>query len=261
MVPQGAASWSEAIRWGSEVFHALASLLKEKGLNTGVGDEGGFAPEVSTAGEVLELLVRAVEKAGLDSGDDVALAMDPAASEIYQDGAYRLEGRELSATDMIALWRGLLDQFPIVSIEDPLAEDDWDGWAQLTAELGGRCQLVGDDVFVTNPERLDRGIQARVATAILVKVNQIGTLTETLDVVERARADSYGVVVSHRSGETEDTTIADLVVATNCGQIKSGAPSRGERTAKYNRITRIEEELGQDARFGGPAAFRRREAR
>jgi enolase len=259
VVPLGAASWSEAVRWGAEVFHALASLLEERGLSTGVGDEGGFAPELSTAGEVLELLARAAESAGLELGHDVALAMDPAASEIFRDGAYRLEGRELSATDMIGFWRDLLDRFPIVSIEDPLAEDDWDGWAQLTAELGGRCQLVGDDIFVTNPERLDRGIRERVGTAILVKVNQIGTLTETLDVIERARTAGFGVVVSHRSGETEDTTISDLVVATNGGQIKTGAPSRGERTAKYNQITRIEEQLGEGARYAGPSAFRRRE--
>jgi enolase len=198
-----------------------------------------------------------VEAAGLEPGRDVALAMDPAASEIYRDGAYRLEGRELSARDMIGFWRGLLDSFPIVSIEDPLAEDDWEGWAELTAELGERCQVVGDDIFVTNPERLDRGIRERVGTAILVKPNQIGTLTETLDVIERARCASYGAVVSHRSGETEDTTIADLVVATNCGQLKAGAPSRGERTAKYNQLVRIEEELGGGARFAAPGVLRR----
>jgi enolase len=260
LVPQGAASWSEAIRWGAEAFHALASLLNEKGLSTGVGDEGGFAPDLSTGAEALELLVRAVEAAGLEPGQDVALAMDPAASEIYRDGAYRLEGRERSARDMVGFWRGLLDSFPIVSIEDALAEDDWEGWAELTAELGGRCQLVGDDIFVTNPERLDRGIRERVGTAILVKPNQIGTLTETLDVIARGRTASYGTVISHRSGETEDTTIADLVVATNCGQLKAGAPSRGERTAKYNQLLRIEEELGEGARFAGPAVFRRREA-
>jgi enolase len=261
LVPQGAASWSEAIRWGAEVFHVLASLLKEKGLSTGVGDEGGFAPDLSTGAEALELLVRAVEGAGLAPGQEVALAMDPAASELYRDGTYRLEGRELSARDMVGFWRGLLDSFPILSIEDALAEDDWEGWAELTAELGARCQLVGDDIFVTNPERLDRGIKESIGTAILVKVNQIGTLTETLDVIERAHAASYGVVVSHRSGETEDTTIADLAVATNCGQLKAGAPSRGERTAKYNQLIRIEEELGEGARYAGPAAIRRREAR
>jgi enolase 1/2/3 len=261
VVPQGAASWSEAIRWGSECFHALAGLLKEKGLSTGVGDEGGFAPEIETAGEALELLVRAVESAGLEPGDDVALAMDPAATEIYRDGWYRFEGRDRSARDMTGFFRGLLDSFPIVSIEDPLSEDDWEGWALLTSELGGRCQLVGDDLFVTNPERLDRGIREGVATAILVKVNQIGTLTETLDVIEQARSASYGVVISHRSGETEDTSIAELVVATNTGQIKSGAPSRGERTAKYNQITRIEEQLGEGARYAGAGDFRRSRAR
>ena len=257
LVPLGAASWSEAVRWGAEAFHALASLLGEKGLGTGVGDEGGFAPDVSTGAEALELLVRAIEAAGLEPGRDVALAMDPAASEIYRDGAYRLEGRELSAREMIGFWHGLLDSFPIVSIEDPLAEDDWEGWAELTAELGERCQVVGDDIFVTNPERLDRGIRERVGTAILVKPNQIGTLTETLDVIERARCASYSTVVSHRSGETEDTTIADLVVATNCGQLKAGAPSRGERTAKYNQLVRIEEELGGGARFAAPGVLRR----
>jgi enolase len=258
LVPQGAASWSEALRWGSECFHAIGSLLSEKGLTTGVGDEGGFAPELATAGEALELLVRAIEATGLEPGEDVSLAMDPAASELYRDGSYRLEGHDRSATDMVAFWRGLLDSFPIVSIEDPLAEDDWAGWTDLTSELGGRCQVVGDDIFVTNPERLDRGIREGVGTAILIKVNQIGTVTETLDVIERARAASYGIVISHRSGETEDTTIADLAVATNAGQIKAGAPSRGERTAKYNQLTRIEEQLEQAARYAGPAAFHTR---
>jgi enolase len=261
VVPQGAASWSEAVRWGAECFHALGSLLKEKGLSTGVGDEGGFAPELSTGGEALEVLVRAIEVAGLEPGEEVALAMDPAASEIYRDGSYRLEGHDRSAQDMIGFWRGLLDSYPIVSIEDPLAEDDWEGWAELTSELGGRCQIVGDDVFVTNPERLDRGIRDDVATAILVKVNQIGTLSETLDVIGRARGASYGVVISHRSGETEDTTIAELAVATNAGQIKAGAPSRGERTAKYNQLTRIEGQLGEGARYAGPAAVSRRKTR
>ena len=260
LVPQGAASWSEAVRWGAECFHALGALLKEKGLATGVGDEGGFAPELTTAGEALELLVRAIESAGLEPGQEVALAMDPAASEIYHDGSYRLEEHDRSAAEMVAFWRGLLDSFPIVSIEDPLAEDDWEGWAALTSELGGRCQMVGDDIFVTNPERLGRGIREGIGTAILVKVNQIGTLTETLDVIEQARGASYGVVISHRSGETEDTTITDLAVATNAGQIKAGAPSRGERTAKYNQLIRIEEQLGQGARYAGPAAFRKRSA-
>jgi enolase len=261
VMPVGAESFSEALRMGVEVFHALKALLASRGLSTAVGDEGGFAPEVATAAEALELLAEAIRAAGLEPGTEVALAMDPAASELYRDGAYRLEGRELTASDMVAFWRGLVDSFPIVSIEDPLGEDDWEGWAALTSDLGSRCQLVGDDIFVTNAERLDRGIRDGVATAILVKINQIGTLTETLDVIARARAASYGVVVSHRSGETEDTTIADLVVATNAGQLKAGAPSRGERTAKYNQLTRIEEELGETARYPGPAALRRRGVR
>ncbi|MDP9343301.1 MAG: phosphopyruvate hydratase [Actinomycetota bacterium] len=260
LAPVGAASWSEGVRWGAEVFHALASLLKQKGFSTGVGDEGGFAPDVGTAGAALALMVAAIEAAGLEPGTEMALAMDPAASEIFRDGAYRLEGSDRSSADMIAFYRGLLDSFPIVSIEDGLAEDDWEGWAALTADLGSRCQLVGDDNFVTNPQRLRRGIDEGVATAILVKVNQIGTLTESLDVIALADRSSYGVVVSHRSGETEDTTIADLVVATNAGQIKTGAPSRGERTAKYNRLLRIEEELGEGARYAGPSALRRRPA-
>jgi enolase len=257
LAPVGAASFSEALRWGVEVFHALRGLLHDKGLSTGVGDEGGFAPELSTAAEALELLVRAIEAVGLEPGDEMALAMDPAASEIYRDGAYHLEGGDRTSQDMIAFYRGLLEQFPIVSIEDPLAEDDWEGWAAITAELGGRCQLVGDDIFVTNPERLERGLREGVATAILVKLNQIGTLSETLDVVELALQASYGAVISHRSGETEDTTIADVVVATNAGQIKTGAPSRGERTAKYNQLLRIEEELGEAARYAGGRALRR----
>jgi enolase len=226
-------------------------------MSTGVGDEGGFAPDVGTAGAALELLVQAVETAGLEPGTEMALAMDPAASELFADGAYRLEGRDRTAEDMVAFYRGLLDAFPLVSIEDGLAEDDWDGWALVTRELGDRCQLVGDDVFVTNPERLERGIRSGVATAILIKVNQIGTLTETLDVIELATRSGFGVMVSHRSGETEDATIADLVVATGAGQIKSGAPSRGERTAKYNQLTRIEESLGEGARYAGAAALRR----
>jgi enolase len=260
LAPVGAASWSEALRWGAEVFHALASQLKEKGFSTGVGDEGGFAPDIGTAGAALELMVKAIESVGLEPGTDVALAMDPAASEIFRDGVYRLEGADRSSADMVGFYRGLLDSFPIVSIEDGLAEDDWEGWASLTAELGTRCQVVGDDIFVTNLERLGRGIDSGVATAILVKVNQIGTLSETLDVIALADRSAYGVVVSHRSGETEDTTIADLVVATNAGQIKTGAPSRGERTAKYNRLLRIEEELGEGARYAGPSALRRRRA-
>jgi enolase len=258
LAPIGAASFSEAIRWGSEVFHALRKLLHDKGFATGVGDEGGFAPELSTAAEALELLVQAIEGAGLEPGDEVALAMDPASTELYTDGVYRLEGADRTAADMVAFYEGLIDRFPIVSIEDGLAEDDWDGWAELTAKLGSRCQLVGDDVFVTNAERLERGIRDGIGSAILVKPNQIGSLTETLDVVEMALGASYGAVVSHRSGETEDTTIADIAVATNAGQIKAGAPSRGERTAKYNQLLRIEEELGEGARYAGGGAVRRR---
>jgi enolase len=253
VMPVGAASFSEAVRWGSECFHALRGLLIDEGLSTGVGDEGGFAPAIATAAQALELLLRAIEAAGLDAGADVVLAMDPAASELKTDaGRYRLEGSDRSAEDMIAFWSALLDRFPVVSIEDPLGEDDWEGWAALVRELGPRIQLVGDDLFVTNVERLERGIRERSANAILVKVNQIGTLTETLDAIALAQRSGFGVVVSHRSGETEDTTIADLAVATNAGQLKAGAPSRGERTAKFNRLLRIEEELGDTARFAGP---------
>ena len=257
LAPVGAASFSEALRWGSEIYYALKGLLKDKGLATGVGDEGGFAPQIATASEALEFMVRAIEKAGLEPADEVALAMDPASSELYRDGTYRLEGADRSSDDMIAFYRGLLDSFPVVSIEDGLAEDDWEGWARLTAELGPRCQLVGDDLFVTNPERLERGLREKSATAILIKVNQIGTLTETIDVMQLAARNRYGLVVSHRSGETEDTTIADLAVALDAGQIKSGAPARSERTAKYNRLLRIEGMLGDAARYAGGGAIRR----
>jgi enolase len=260
LAPVGAASLSEATRWCSEIYQALRASLKDKGLSTGVGDEGGFAPEISSGAEALQLLVDAIEAVGLEPGDEVALAMDPACSELYRDGTYRLEGADRSANDMVAYWRGLLDAFPVVSLEDPLAQDDWEGWAALTAELGSTCQIVGDDLFVTNPDRLARGIREGVATAILIKVNQIGTLTETLDTIELAARSGYGQMVSHRSGETEDTTIADLVVATNSGQLKSGAPTRAERTAKYNRLLRIEEELGDQARYAGASALRRRPA-
>ena len=257
LAPVGAASFSEAVRWCSEIYHALKASLKERGLATGVGDEGGFAPQIGTAAEALELMIRATETVGLEPGAEVALAMDPAASEVYRDGAYHVEGADRSSTDMIGFYRGLVDAFPIVSIEDPLAEDDWEGWAAFTAELGQRIQVVGDDIFVTNPERLERGLREGVGTAILIKVNQIGTLTETLDTIDLAVRSSYGVMVSHRSGETEDSTIADLAVATNAGQIKTGAPTRGERTAKYNRLLRIEEDLGDIARYAGPATVRR----
>jgi enolase len=252
LMPVGAASFSEALRWGSECFHALRGILHDKGLATAVGDEGGFAPQVDTAAEALELLLQAIERAGLMPGDEMALALDPATSELYRDGTYRLEGESRSSGDMISFWSGLVDRFPIVSLEDGLAEDDWKGWTALTRELGARVQLVGDDNFVTNAERLERGIREGAANAILIKVNQIGTLTETLDTIALAQRNRYGVVVSHRSGETEDVTIAEIAVATNAGQIKSGAPSRGERTAKYNQLLRIEEELGENARYGGP---------
>src|SRR5688500_1131608 len=252
VVPIGASSFSEALRWGAECFHALKRILHDKGLSTAVGDEGGFAPQIATGAEALELLLQAIETAGFEPGGEVALAMDPAMSELAtEDGRYHLEGADRTADDMIAFWAGLLDRFPIVSIEDPLGEDDWEGWAKLVEAIGARTQIVGDDLFVTNVERLDRGIRERCANAILVKVNQIGTLTETLDSIALAQRSRFGVVVSHRSGETEDTTISDLAVATNAGQIKAGAPSRGERTAKFNQLLRIEEQLGDDARYAG----------
>ncbi|HEX4942559.1 MAG TPA: phosphopyruvate hydratase [Actinomycetota bacterium] len=252
LMPVGAASFSEGLRWGVECFHALKGILHDKGLSTAVGDEGGFAPQIATGAEALELLLRAIESAGFEPGGEVALAMDPAVSELATgDGRYRLEGADRTSEDMVAFWTGLLDRFPIVSIEDPLGEDDWQGWTSLVDAAGARTQLVGDDLFVTNVERLERGIRERCANAILVKVNQIGTLTETLDAIALAQRSGFGVVVSHRSGETEDTTIADLAVATNAGQIKAGAPSRGERTAKFNQLLRIEERLGDDARYAG----------
>jgi enolase len=251
LMPVGAASFSEALRWGAESYHALRDILRDKGLATAVGDEGGFAPQLATANDALELLMRAIEGAGLDPGDEVVLAIDAAASELARDGLYRLEGADRSSDDMMGFWRALLDRFPLVSLEDPLAEDDWEGWARLTGELGPRAQLVGDDLFATSTERLERGVRERVANAILVKPNQVGTLTETLDAIALAGRSGYGTVISHRSGETEDATIADLAVATNAGQIKAGAPSRGERTAKYNQLLRIEEELGEAARFAG----------
>ena len=251
IVPVGAASYAEALRWGAEVFHVLGSNLRESGLASGVGDEGGFAPNVGTAREALEMIVSAIESAGLEPGPEVAIALDPAASELYRDGAYRLEGAARTSGEMISFYERLIDDFPIISIEDPLAEDDWEGWVVFTEALDDRIQIVGDDNFVTNPDRLERGIDEGAANAILVKMNQIGTLSETLDVIRMAVEASYGVVVSHRSGETEDTTLADLAVATNAGQIKTGAPSRGERTAKYNQLLRIEEELGETARFAG----------
>ncbi|MGH2710586.1 MAG: phosphopyruvate hydratase [Actinomycetota bacterium] len=257
LVPLGAASFSEALRWGAETFHALGKDLKSKGLATDVGDEGGYAPDLTGAAGALEAMVRAIEDAGLEPGADVALGLDVAASELYEDGSYKLEGTDRDATAMASYYEELLGSFPLVSIEDPLAEDDWEGWTAVTAAIGDEVQLVGDDLFVTNPDRLARGIKDKAANAILIKVNQIGTLTETLDVMTTAAEAGFGRVISHRSGETEDTTISDLAVATGAAQMKSGAPSRGERTAKYNRLLRIEEELGEGARYAGSAPYRR----
>jgi enolase len=257
VVPLGAASFGEGLQWGVEVFQALRGELRERGLSVSVGDEGGFAPHISTAREALDLLVQAIDKAGLEPGSEVGLALDAAASEFFRDEAYQLEGKPRNEADMIEYYRALLDSYPIVSLEDPMAEDDWDGWVAITEALDERVQIVGDDLFVTDPERLERGMEEGAANSILVKVNQIGSLTETLDVIAMAKEASYGVVISHRSGETEDTTIADLAVATNAGQIKTGAPSRGERTAKYNQLLRIEEELGETARYAGRGPYGR----
>jgi enolase 1/2/3 len=255
VVPAGADTFAEALRIGAEVFHSLKGLLHERGLATGVGDEGGFAPDLGSSEEAIDAVLEAAERAG--HRDRVAIALDPAATELYSDGRYAFEGREEDGAGMVRFWEELVERHPVVSIEDGLAEDDWPTWRSLTEGLGDRLQLVGDDLFVTNLERLHRGIDEGVANAILIKVNQIGTLTETLDAIELARANGYGVVISHRSGETEDATIADLAVATNSGQIKTGAPSRGERTAKYNQLLRIEEELGGRARYPGWDAFPR----
>ena len=257
VMPVGAASATEAIRAGSEIFHALRKKLADAGHNTNVGDEGGFAPNLASADAALGFIMQAIEAAGYHPGDDVVLALDPAASEFYRDGAYRLEGKTLDSAALIAYWRDLVERYPIVSIEDGMAEDDWDGWVLLTRELGGRIQLVGDDVFVTNPERLRDGIARAAANALLVKVNQIGTLSETLDAVEIAQRAGWGTVFSHRSGETEDTTIADLAVATNSGQIKTGSLSRSDRIAKYNQLIRIEEQLGGGAVYGGRSVLAR----
>jgi enolase len=251
--PAGAESFSEALRIGSETFHALGELLHERGLSTGVGDEGGFAPDLGSSEEAIEALLEAAERAG--HRERIAIALDPAATELYQDGRYVFEGRDVDGAGMVEYLAGLCERYPVVSIEDGLAEDDWDSWRLLTERLGERVQLVGDDIFVTNRERLQRGIDEKVGTAILVKVNQIGTLTESLDVIQLARKNAYGVVVSHRSGETEDTTIADLAVATGAGQIKTGSLSRTDRVAKYNQLLRIEEELGDAASYPGWAAF------
>ena len=258
IVPVGAGSFSEALRMGSEVFHTLRKLLREKGLVTAVGDEGGFAPNLGKNQEALEFLMRAIEKAGYRPGEDVSLALDVAASEICKNGAYTLDGRQgLDARAMTQYLAGLVERFPIVSIEDGLAESDWDGWKHLTEALGSTIQLVGDDIFVTNPEILRRGIEEGVANSVLVKLNQIGTVTETLETIEMAKRAAYTTMISHRSGETEDTTIADLAVAVNAGQIKTGSVSRSDRVAKYNQLLRIEEQLADEAVYLGAAAFRR----
>jgi len=255
VVPVGAESFAEALELGAGVYHALKAVLHERGLATAVGDEGGFAPDLAGSEEAIEAILEAAERAGCR--DRVAIALDPAMSEVYRDGVYRFEGREASSTETIEYFAGLVERHPIVSIEDGLAEDDWGAWVDLTARLGERVQLVGDDLFVTNPERLRRGIDERAGNSILVKVNQIGTLTETLDAIALARDNGYSAVISHRSGETEDTTIADLAVATGAGQIKTGAPARSDRVAKYNQLLRIEEELGERATYPGRAAFPR----
>ncbi len=257
IAPIGAPTYNEALQQGVEVYHALKSVLKGKGLATGLGDEGGFAPNLPSNRAALDLIAEAVGKAGYALGDDIALALDVAATEFFTDGAYQFEGKPKTAEEMTAYYAELVDAYPLVSIEDPMSEEDWDGWKAITDALGDRVQLVGDDLFVTNPERLQRGIDTATANALLVKVNQIGTLTETLDAVQLAHRSGYRCMMSHRSGETEDTTIADLAVATNCGQIKTGAPARSERVAKYNQLLRIEEELDDAARYAGRAAFPR----
>ena len=257
IAPIGAETFREALRWGAETYHALKGVLKERGLATGLGDEGGFAPDLPSTTEALDLIKVAVDRAGFTLGTDIALALDVAATEFHADGSYRFEGAQRSAEWMTGFYEGLLSEYPLVSIEDPLSEDDWDGWGHLMRAIGDRVQVVGDDLFVTNPTRLQRGIDAGSANALLVKVNQIGSLTETLDAVDLAHRNGFRCMMSHRSGETEDTTIADLAVATNCGQIKTGAPARSERVAKYNQLLRIEEELDDAARFAGRGAFPR----
>jgi enolase len=257
VAPIGAPTFAEALRQGAEVYHALKSVLRSRGLATGLGDEGGFAPNLDSNRVALELIVEAIGKAGLAAGSDVALALDVAATEFFDDGQYRFEGATKSSDEMISFYETLVEDFPIVSVEDPLAEEDWPAWQRLTERLDDKVQIVGDDLFVTNPQRLTRGIQTGAANALLVKLNQIGTLTETLEAIELAHRNSYRCMLSHRSGETEDTTIADLAVAVNCGQIKTGAPARSERVAKYNQLLRIEEELDDAARYAGAGAFPR----
>ena len=260
IAPIGAPTFAEALRQGAEVYHSLKSVLKKQGLATGLGDEGGFAPNLDSNRAALDLIASAIEGAGFKVGQDIALALDVAASEFFSDGAYTFEGKQLSADDMTGYYADLVASYPIVSVEDPLNEEDWDGWRTITDELGTKTQLVGDDLFVTNVERLQRGLDGGQANALLVKVNQIGSLTETLDSVDLAHRNGFRCMMSHRSGETEDTTIADLAVATNCGQIKTGAPARSERVAKYNQLLRIESELGDAARYAGAAAFPRYKA-
>jgi enolase len=257
IAPIGARTFAEALRWGAQTYHALKAVLKGRGLATGLGDEGGFAPNLGSNREALDLILEAIGKAGFTPGRDIALALDVAATEFYSDGGYDFEGARKSSSDLIAYYGDLVANYPLVSIEDPLNEEDWDGWKAITDELGGRVQIVGDDLFVTNPERIARGIASGTANALLVKLNQIGTLTETLDAVELAHRAGYRTMTSHRSGETEDTTIADVAVATNAGQIKTGAPSRSERVAKYNQLLRIEEELDDAARYAGASSFPR----
>jgi enolase len=257
VLPIGAESYSEGLRWGVETYHALKSELKSKGFATGLGDEGGFAPNLANNRAALDLLMDAITKAGFTPGKDIALGLDVAATEFFENGSYRFEGRELSSAELIAYYSELVAAYPLITIEDPLSEDDWNGWEAITAELGAKVQIVGDDLFVTNPKRLADGIQRHAGNSILVKVNQIGSLTETLDAVAMAQRAGYTAVLSHRSGETEDTTIADLAVATNCGQIKTGAPARSERVAKYNQLLRIQEELGDAAVYAGRTAFPR----
>jgi enolase len=257
IAPIGAATFTEAVQWGAETYHALKSVLKQHGLSTGVGDEGGFAPDLDNNRAALDLIVEAIGKAGFTPGLDVALAIDAAATEFYSDGAYQFEGSARDAAEMARIYTEWLGAYPIVSLEDPLAEEDWDGWKALTAAVGDRVQIVGDDLFVTNPERLRRGVGERAANSLLVKVNQIGSITETLDAVALAQRSGFSCMISHRSGETDDTTIADLAVAVNAGQIKSGAPARGERVAKYNQLMRIEELLDDAASYAGATAFPR----
>ena len=257
IAPLGAPTFRDALRWGAEVYHTLKAVIKERGLSTGLGDEGGFAPNLSSNAAALDLIIDAIEKAGFKPGTDVALALDVASSEFFKDGLYQFEGEGRSTDYMVTYYEKLIRDYPLVSIEDPLSEDEWDAWTALTAEIGDRVQLVGDDLFVTNPERLRKGIELHAANALLVKVNQIGSLTETLDAVEEAHRNGYRSMTSHRSGETEDTTIADLAVATNSGQIKTGAPARSERVAKYNQLLRIEEDLDVAAVYAGRSSFPR----